>query len=67
MVHFFSDQKVGCVAGEKRITESQREKAVGAGEGLYWKYESLIKWLESETGSAVGAVWRIIRHSAGTV
>jgi cellulose synthase/poly-beta-1,6-N-acetylglucosamine synthase-like glycosyltransferase len=56
MVHFFSDQQVGCVAGEKRITESQREKAVGAGEGLYWKYESLIKWLESETGSAVGAV-----------
>ena len=56
MVHFFSDQQVGCVAGEKRITESQREKAVGAGEGLYWKYESMIKWLESETGSAVGAV-----------
>jgi len=56
MVQFFSDPVVGCVAGEKRISESQREKAVGAGEGLYWKYESLIKWLESETGSAVGAV-----------
>jgi len=56
MVRFFSDQQVGCVAGEKRITESQREKAVGAGEGLYWKYESMIKRLESETGSAVGAV-----------
>jgi cellulose synthase/poly-beta-1,6-N-acetylglucosamine synthase-like glycosyltransferase len=56
MVRFFSDQQVGCVAGEKRITESQREKAVGAGEGLYWKYESMIKRLESETGSAIGAV-----------
>ncbi len=56
MVPFFSDPVVGCVAGEKRISESHREKAVGAGEGLYWKYESLIKWLESETGSAVGAV-----------
>jgi len=56
MVQFFSDPVVGCVAGEKRISESHREKAVGAGEGLYWKYESLIKWLESETGSAVGAV-----------
>jgi cellulose synthase/poly-beta-1,6-N-acetylglucosamine synthase-like glycosyltransferase len=56
MVRFFSDGRVGCVAGEKRISNSLVDKAVGAGEGLYWKYESLIKWLESETGSAVGAV-----------
>lgn len=56
MVRFFSDPGVGCVAGEKRITEANVDKAVGAGEGLYWKYESLIKMLESETGSAVGAV-----------
>ena len=56
MVSFFSDTRVGCVAGEKRISEAHVEKAVGAGEGLYWKYESLIKMLESETGSAVGAV-----------
>jgi len=56
MVQFFSDSRVGCVAGEKRISEAHLDKAVGAGEGLYWKYESLIKWLESETGSAVGAV-----------
>jgi cellulose synthase/poly-beta-1,6-N-acetylglucosamine synthase-like glycosyltransferase len=56
MVRFFSDPGVGCVAGEKRITEAHLDKAVSAGEGLYWKYESLIKMLESETGSAVGAV-----------
>jgi cellulose synthase/poly-beta-1,6-N-acetylglucosamine synthase-like glycosyltransferase len=56
MVQFFSDSRVGCVAGEKRISEAHVDKAVGAGEGLYWKYESLIKMLESETGSAVGAV-----------
>ena len=56
IVSFFADDRVGCVAGEKRIRDAYREKAVGAGEGLYWKYESLIKWLESETGSAVGAV-----------
>ncbi len=56
MVAFFADEKVGCVAGEKRISEAGSEKAVGAGEGLYWKYESFIKWLESETGSTVGAV-----------
>jgi cellulose synthase/poly-beta-1,6-N-acetylglucosamine synthase-like glycosyltransferase len=56
MVRFFADARVGCVAGEKRISNSLVDKAVGAGEGLYWKYESLIKSLESETGSAVGAV-----------
>lgn len=56
MIRFFSDPRVGCVAGEKRISEAHVDKAVGAGEGLYWKYESLIKLLESETGSAVGAV-----------
>jgi cellulose synthase/poly-beta-1,6-N-acetylglucosamine synthase-like glycosyltransferase len=56
MVRFFADDRVGCVAGEKRIISAHWDKAVGAGEGLYWKYESLIKWLESETGSAVGAV-----------
>jgi cellulose synthase/poly-beta-1,6-N-acetylglucosamine synthase-like glycosyltransferase len=56
MIQFFSDSRVGCVAGEKRISEAHMDKAVGAGEGLYWKYESLIKMLESETGSAVGAV-----------
>jgi cellulose synthase/poly-beta-1,6-N-acetylglucosamine synthase-like glycosyltransferase len=56
MIQFFSDARVGCVAGEKRISEAHLDKAVGAGEGLYWKYESMIKKLESETGSAVGAV-----------
>jgi cellulose synthase/poly-beta-1,6-N-acetylglucosamine synthase-like glycosyltransferase len=56
IVTFFADPGVGCVAGEKRIKDSSLEKAVEAGEGLYWQYESLIKRLESEIGSAVGAV-----------
>lgn len=55
----FADPKTGCVAGEKRVGELGRQKAVGAGEGLYWQYESLIKRLESETGSVVGAVGEI--------
>ena len=56
MMKYFADEKVGCVAGEKRIENANLEKAVEAGEGLYWQYESLIKRLESENGSAVGAV-----------
>jgi cellulose synthase/poly-beta-1,6-N-acetylglucosamine synthase-like glycosyltransferase len=56
MVQYFADSRVGCVSGEKKILGAPTEKAVGAREGLYWKYESLIKRLESETGSTVGAV-----------
>jgi cellulose synthase/poly-beta-1,6-N-acetylglucosamine synthase-like glycosyltransferase len=56
MMKYFADDKVGCVAGEKRIENYNLEKAVEAGEGLYWQYESQIKRLESKNGSAVGAV-----------
>uniref|UniRef100_UPI003217E4A8 glycosyltransferase family 2 protein n=1 Tax=uncultured Draconibacterium sp. TaxID=1573823 RepID=UPI003217E4A8 len=52
----FSNPKVGCVAGEKRIVEEKSEAAAGAGEGLYWKMESWIKRNDSELNSAVGAV-----------
>ncbi len=55
IVSIFSDERVGCVAGEKRIYSSGRDKAVGAGEGLYWQYESLIKRLESGIHSTMGA------------
>lgn len=55
----FSDEHVGCVTGEKRISLHGRQKAVSAGEGLYWQYESRIKKLESDTGSVVGAVGEI--------
>ncbi len=51
----FRDKSVGCVAGEKRIITLKKEKAVGAGEGMYWKYESVIKSLESQLNSVMGA------------
>jgi biofilm PGA synthesis N-glycosyltransferase PgaC len=59
LVKQFADEKTGCVTGEKRISGSDRQEAVGAGEGLYWQYESWIKKLESETGSVMGAVGEI--------
>lgn len=56
IVKEFSKSDVGCVAGEKRIIENQAESAAGAGEGLYWKFESWIKKMDSDLNSAVGAV-----------
>jgi cellulose synthase/poly-beta-1,6-N-acetylglucosamine synthase-like glycosyltransferase len=55
----FGDERTGCVTGEKRISGTGLQSAVGAGEGLYWQYESWIKKLESETCSVMGAVGEI--------
>ncbi|MBN2635927.1 MAG: glycosyltransferase family 2 protein [Prolixibacteraceae bacterium] len=52
----FSNQKTGCVAGEKRIVNKQADVAAGAGEGLYWKFESWVKNMDAELNTAVGAV-----------
>ena len=52
----FSNKKTGCVAGEKRIVEKDADAAAGAGEGLYWKFESWIKNMDAELNTAVGAV-----------
>lgn len=55
ITNIFRDNSVGCVAGEKRIITLKKEKAVGAGEGIYWQYESVIKSLESQLNSVMGA------------
>lgn len=54
IIRQFSDPKVGCVAGEKRV-EIQKEQGATAGEGIYWKYESALKALDYRLYSAVGA------------
>jgi len=53
--HFVSSEKVGCVAGAKRILLNESESASGAGEGAYWKYESALKKWDSELNTVVGA------------
>jgi len=55
IVHLFKDPKVGCVSGEKRIFSKDKDSAAGAGEGLYWKYESTLKKWDAELYSVVGA------------
>lgn len=43
----FADPDVAAVAGEKQVLDG--------GEGLYWRYESALKRLDSQLGSVMGA------------
>lgn len=55
IVNAFRNKSTGCVAGEKRIIGDVSGSASGSGEGFYWKYESKLKYLDSELYSTVGA------------
>lgn len=59
IVEAFNDKKVGCVAGEKRILKKSADSAAGSGEGIYWKYESFLKKMDSEFYTTVGAAGEI--------
>lgn len=49
----YHDPKVGGVSGEKKVISDGQ--VPGQGEGLYWKYESVLKKLDSDYYSVVGA------------
>ncbi len=55
IVKHYADPGVGGVSGEKKIVSLEKNKASVAGEGIYWKYESLLKKLDSDFYSVVGA------------
>ncbi len=55
IIRLFRNPKVGCVSGEKRIYSKDADSAAGAGEGMYWKYESQLKKWDAELYSVVGA------------
>ncbi len=50
LVRHFSDPKIGSVVGSKVILDTG--SSVSRGDGLYWKYESMIRSLESAIGSS---------------
>ncbi|MBO9540902.1 glycosyltransferase family 2 protein [bacterium] len=58
MMRHFGDPEVGCVAGEKRIQPGDQD--VSAGEGLYWRYESFLKRLDSRMGAVMGAAGELL-------
>jgi biofilm PGA synthesis N-glycosyltransferase PgaC len=65
LIPHYYDKKVGAVTGEKKILKNKPGDAVGAGEGLYWRYESSLKQLDSDLYTVVGAAGELfsIRRS----
>jgi cellulose synthase/poly-beta-1,6-N-acetylglucosamine synthase-like glycosyltransferase len=55
IVRCFQDPQVACVAGEKRVVAHDDRQTAAQGEGLYWRYESTLKRLDSELYSTMGA------------
>lgn len=62
LVKHYQFPEVGAVTGEKRIITKDRENASGAGEGIYWKYESFLKQLDSDFYTIVGAAGELMSY-----
>lgn len=60
IIDCFKDIQTGCVAGEKRINQSNGNNTVSSGEGLYWRYESLVKKLESGLKTTIGGAGELL-------
>jgi cellulose synthase/poly-beta-1,6-N-acetylglucosamine synthase-like glycosyltransferase len=51
---YFADPEVGCVCGNLRYVNGDKNATASSG-SLYWRLEEWIKQLESDTGSVMGA------------
>jgi cellulose synthase/poly-beta-1,6-N-acetylglucosamine synthase-like glycosyltransferase len=51
LVRHFNRPEIGCVCGELRL----RSRGKASGEQLYWRFETLLKFLESRLNMLVGA------------
>lgn len=54
IVKHYEDEKTGGVAGEKKVMQVGNSGAAGT-EGIYWKYESVLKRLDAALYTVVGA------------
>jgi len=53
MVRHFADPRVGCVTGDSRSVARGEEQALASTVGLYRRYESMLRRLESRIGSVL--------------
>lgn len=54
LLRHYRDPNVGGVSGEKRIVATDNT-AVGAGERIYWQYESMLKKADADFYTVIGA------------
>jgi len=54
IVKYFADPQVGCVSG-RLVYRNPGEIISGKGESFYWRYETILKKMESEIGYVAGA------------
>src|SRR5262249_10540473 len=52
LVRHFRNQDIGCVCGELRLRPNGAARSC---EPLYWRYETLLKFLESRSNMLIGA------------
>ncbi|MBP5339017.1 MAG: glycosyltransferase family 2 protein [Prevotella sp.] len=55
IVRQFMKENVSCVSGEKRVAARHKGQTAAEGEGVYWRYESILKQWDSDLYSAMGA------------
>jgi cellulose synthase/poly-beta-1,6-N-acetylglucosamine synthase-like glycosyltransferase len=53
IVKHYAYPNIGGVAGEKKVNRTNTP--IGQGEGLYWRYESMLKQLDSDFNTVIGA------------
>ncbi|GAM12011.1 glycosyltransferase family 2 protein [Mesobacillus selenatarsenatis] len=64
LVKHFSEPSIGGVCGELKLLNSTNS-SIGESEGAYWKYEKLLKTLETQTGTSIvanGSIYAIRRE-----
>jgi biofilm PGA synthesis N-glycosyltransferase PgaC len=54
LVTYFADERVGCVVGGLQFVNA-KGSSTGELEGVYWRYETVLKKLEGARGSLLGA------------
>lgn len=59
LVKHYQNPGVGAVSGEKKV-RALAASTPGAGEGLYWKYESFLKRCDSRVHSLMGAAGELV-------
>lgn len=59
LVEPFGEPRVGAVSGELILTDGPEGQGETQGVSLYWRYEKLIRWSESQVDATVGATGAI--------